>query len=80
MVFAKFRSENPYLSGKLPAAIARVISLLADKSPADLLENMRSTVLRRDLRRGRCRGLHGVRTRKTVAARRYNKSPLSIGE
>ena len=100
MGVAKFRSKDPYLSGNLRAKIARVICLLADESPADLWENMRPTilrrdphhvlrrVLRRDLQRGLCRDLHhvlrrdvhGVRNRKTVAARRYNKSRLSIGE
>ncbi len=68
MEFAKFHPEDPYRPGKLPAAMPRLISLLADESPAELRENMRSTVRR------------GVRTRKTVAARRYNQSPLRIGE
>ena len=80
MGVAKFRSKDPYLSGNLRAKIARVICLLADELPADLWENMRPTILRRDLQRGLCRELHGVRKRKTVAARRYNKSRLSIGE
>ena len=67
MINAKSGSGNTVHLRQLPGPVCRVIHLLADKELTDNQENMNSTVL------------PYVRARKTVSARRYDKSPSSSG-